>query len=786
MLVHTDDDPVQVAALGALLTVEPPAGGLRVVVVDCAGDSSEARPWASHLDSLQVVEGSRDFTISGARNLGAEVAATPFVAFLDGRAMPGPTWLRESLQLISTDGSIAGVTPPGSADLSAVSFTGLPGSNTTNSWALTLPTEVLAPAAHAAVFHTGRFQELGGYDPDLGLTPASIDLGWRTWIHGYRILRAPAGAVAAGPVQSRKALDLEHYEKLHRDALCTIFKNYENASLEVALPAALALAAERGAKLDDDHAAAAARAIAGFNRALPDLRPRRDQVQAARRRTDSELLRLFRNPLDVAAGDDGISEAYDWVIEAFSLKERFGSRRRVLVATPDVLTSRMAGPAIRAWQISSALSVEHDVVLVTTTKVCDIGSTDFGVESADDDRLRELERWADVIVLQGFVLEGRPFLRDTNKVMVVDIYDPLHLEQLELERDAEDWRRRHTVRNATAVLNEQLVRGDYFICATPKQRDFWLGQMSALGRINPLTYDQDETLEALLGIVPFGLPDHPPVHTAKSLKGVVPGIAPSDEVILWGGGIYNWFDPLTLIHAVARLRCRRPQVRLFFMGMRHPNPEVAEMRMASAARQLADELGLTGTHVFFNEDWIAYDDRQNFLLEADVGVSTHLDHVETAFSFRTRILDYIWAGLPIVATSGDAFAEMIEAERLGFTVPAGDVAALEAALFRLLDDRESASLCRKQLEAVRPRFAWSLVLEPLLAFCRTARRAPDLVDPEMAAHLCLPPRRAEPDASPLSGRVAIPVAALKHLRAGGPRRLLGVIVRRLLGSLHGR
>ena len=47
--------------------------------------------------------------------------------------------------------------------------------------------------------------------------------------------------------------------------------------------------------------------------------------------------------------------------------------------------------------------------------------------------------------------------------------------------------------------------------------------------------------------------------------------------------------------------------------------------------------------MFFNEDWVAYDDRQNYLLEADVGVSTHLDHVETEFSFRTRILDYLWA-----------------------------------------------------------------------------------------------------------------------------------------------
>ena len=209
------------------------------------------------------------------------------------------------------------------------------------------------------------------------------------------------------------------------------------------------------------------------------------------------------------------------------------------------------------------------------------------------------------------------------------------------------------------------MRGDFFICASTKQRDFWLGQLSALGRINPQTYDGDETLESLITVVPFGLPDTAPVHTRDVVKGVVPGIGPNDKVIIWGGGVYNWFDPITLLHAVDLLRRRRPDVRLFFLGLRHPNPEVPEMRMAVAARRTADELGLAGSHVFFNEEWVPYDERQNYLLEADVAVSTHLDHVETAFSFRTRILDYLWGGVPIVATEGDALADIIDAKGLG-------------------------------------------------------------------------------------------------------------------------
>ena len=55
-----------------------------------------------------------------------------------------------------------------------------------------------------------------------------------------------------------------------------------------------------------------------------------------------------------------------------------------------------------------------------------------------------------------------------------------------------------------------------------KQRDFWLGQLAALGRVNPLTYDDDETLRSLITVVPFGIPDDPPVRTRPAIKGVRP------------------------------------------------------------------------------------------------------------------------------------------------------------------------------------------------------------------------------------------------------------------------
>ena len=439
-------------------------------------------------------------------------------------------------------------------------------------------------------------------------------------------------------------------------------------------------------------------------------------------------------------------------------------RQRIVVATADTLKQQMAGPAIRAWQIATALAVDHEVQLVTTSD-CLLTSPDFVVRKVEtDDDVRRLEAWCDVLFFQGNVLDGHPFLQQSAKVIIVDLYDPFHLEQLEQTREHDPEQRRLVVGNSVAEANKQCLRGDFLVCASEKQRDFWLGHLAALGRLNTVSYDADTTLRSLIDVAPFGISAEPPVRTKAAIKGVVDGIGVDDKVILWGGGIYNWFDPLTLIRAVDVLRTRRDDVRLFFLGMAHPHPHVPEMRMSFAARQLSSDLGLTGKHVFFNEEWVRYDERANYLLDADVGVSTHLDHIETAFSFRTRMLDYLWAGLPMVCTRGDVFAALVDAKALGVTVEPSDPESLADALEKVLSDEAFAQTCRDNLAALAPSYHWNVVLAPLVAFCRAPHRAPDLLDDYARRRLAKGAARLYRPKSGLRRELEI---AVDHLRDGG-------------------
>ena len=124
-------------------------------------------------------------------------------------------------------------------------------------------------------------------------------------------------------------------------------------------------------------------------------------------------------------------------------------------------------------------------------------------------RLAALVEWCDIFVFQGWVMAGQSCFDRTDRIFVIDVYDPMHLEQLEQSDDGDqDLRWRH-VTDATSVLNEQFVKGDFFLCASPKQRDLWMGHLASLGRVNPATYDADPGLDSLIDVVPFGISDEP-------------------------------------------------------------------------------------------------------------------------------------------------------------------------------------------------------------------------------------------------------------------------------------
>jgi hypothetical protein len=180
--------------------------------------------------------------------------------------------------------------------------------------------------------------------------------------------------------------------------------------------------------------------------------------------------------------------------------------------------------------------------------------------------------------------------------------------------------------------------------------------------------------------------------------------------------------------------------------------------------------------VLFNDAWVPYDERGGYLLAADAGVSTHHVHLETTFAFRTRILDYLWAGLPMVVTEGDSFAELVASEGLGLVVPAEDVSALESAIETVLYDPDAAAGFAENVARVGRDFTWDRTLAALLDFADAPYHAADYA----------PGRDGMGVGAGRTRRTSGPGHDLRmawhHLRASGVRDVAGRIARRLRGS----
>lgn len=386
----------------------------------------------------------------------------------------------------------------------------------------------------------------------------------------------------------------------------------------------------------------------------------------------------------------------------------------------------MSGPGIRYWNMARVLARTHHVTLAIPNTLDNglpkdgarlISVTDMYSTRPAAQRLEGLICEHDVIISQylPFRYLSRRLLE--RRFLLFDLYSPWTLENLEyalIDPAAGNSRRG----DDQYVLNQILALGDFFVCANERQRDYWLGALSASGRVLDGYYQADQRLFSLIDIVPFGLPDSPPQHRARAVRGELPRVLKADCVVLWGGGIWNWMDPLTGILAMDRVARRRSDVKLIFLGCTGHDPDQPAMSIASRAIAMSEEYGLKDRYVFFL-GWVPYSLHADYLLEADIGLSLHRATYESRLSFRTRILDYLWASLPVVATQGDVLGDLILERKAGCVVPPEDSVALADAIDLLASKPDLREWYGANASTVAREFSWERVMGPVLRYCRS-------------------------------------------------------------------
>ncbi len=417
---------------------------------------------------------------------------------------------------------------------------------------------------------------------------------------------------------------------------------------------------------------------------------------------------------------------------------------RIALLGSEPLRPTMAGIGIRYWELAHRLAHEGvDVVLFTAGEIEKVPPTSLTLRSFVRGEMASLLADCDGAITQG-QLANDVLLECPDLPVAIDLYDPWLVENLHyasslgygpFEND-----------HATWLL--QMGKGDFFLCSSEEQRLFYLGFLTALGRVHPDRLPQDGDLRQLIQPVPFGLPEELP--PAKPL------LEPSNRFRILFGGLYDWYDPWTLLRALERLSF--PQWSLLLI--RNPNPGSTPQRLMAEVEAYGRQQGWWEEKVELL-DWMPADRRWDLLREVDVLCAPHRLTFETRLSLRTRYLDALAVGCPVVVTEGGAISRMVKSNEAGWVIPEGDVVALTAALEDIHRGARRVFAKVEKGKVLARGFAWPKVLEPLLAFCRDPQkdRSRERFSTELAS--------VKAPAEDLSGKLKRRLRGLARLARGG-------------------
>ncbi|MCB0879439.1 MAG: glycosyltransferase family 4 protein [Thermoleophilia bacterium] len=403
---------------------------------------------------------------------------------------------------------------------------------------------------------------------------------------------------------------------------------------------------------------------------------------------------------------------------------------RVLVVSNERVAARMAGPAIRALQLARQLAARGAAVTLAAPELPEIEMGDDDQARASEPRLeraafgtpsarsfRALADAHDVVVCQPQRMDVLRGLAKSRARLVFDLYVPSFVERIaQLATEPGDERvRRQLLERDRLEYAHAVAIGDAFVCASERQRDHWLGALGQAGRLDLELPVRDPDARSLLDVVAFGV-DAPPTPLAAAGEGAVRGrLVPDDAVVLlWTGGLWNWLDPVLVVEALAAARETEPRLHLVVMGFKHPEEHWQEQEASRRMRERAGELGLLDSGaVVLCDEWVPYAERGRFLLDADTAVSAHHEGLETRLSYRTRLLDHLWAGLPSIVTSGDDLARELDAAGAAISVAPGDVAGWVEAMRRIASDPDLREQMSTAAATLAKQHRWERTSEPL-------------------------------------------------------------------------
>ncbi len=296
-----------------------------------------------------------------------------------------------------------------------------------------------------------------------------------------------------------------------------------------------------------------------------------------------------------------------------------------------------------------------------------------------------------------------------------------------------------------------LMRGDRFSAVSGPQRHALEGQLLLLGRL-----DGSGTGEEMVSVIGHCATAVPPERRGDDGGGLV---------VLSSGSFNLWFDGETLFGAMELLMERHPDARFVSVGGAVPHSPESYGRFAEmvSGSSHADRMELLG--------WVDGDRLERAYGSADVAVYADLPCIETELGARTRVLDWVSRGIPVVCTEGAEVSLDVREHGLGITVPQRSPEELAGALMELADAGARAAVTEAQRRWCEGPGSPGRMFRPLLDWAEAPRRS--VFDPGGVGR--------PPVGGPRSIRFLAWLTG-EHLRRVGLRGLAARVARKLRGG----
>jgi len=261
------------------------------------------------------------------------------------------------------------------------------------------------------------------------------------------------------------------------------------------------------------------------------------------------------------------------------------------------------------------------------------------------------------------------------------------------------------------MLGQALARGDRFSVISKSQRGSLIGALGLAGRLTGEAVG-DELVHISRGSVE-GLPD----RDSSTLPEAFPRFDDALPV-LFCGGYNNWLDGDTLLQGLLTAMDAEPRIHFLSTGGALPGHDEStyhRFRAGAAASPHAARFHFLG--------WVELESLPAVFARSWLTLSVDRPCYEAEFGARTRILESLERGVPVVSTDLCDLTHELAANGLIHTVPVGDADAVANLLCALADGRTPLGP-GDRWRKYRSRYGLEETTSALLEWVQSPQRAP--------------------------------------------------------------